>query len=91
MSYNERRAKWLATWASMGMEAANYLRDRGQEWDGENLAQAVVKILDLAEEEIGEDVIRAAIQEISDQWCEGQNLAEDFFADDGLPVVRLLH
>ena len=68
MSYNERRAKWLATWASMGLEAAWYLRDRGQESDGENLERAVVKVLDLAEEEIGEDVVRAAIQEINEQW-----------------------
>ena len=69
---DERRAKWLATWASMGMEAAYYLRDRGQESDGENLERAVNMILDLAENEIGEYVVRAAIQEILDQWCEGR-------------------
>ncbi len=88
---DEKRARWLATWASMGLEAANYLRDRGQVDDGENLERAVNRILDLAEDEIGEDVVRGAIQEISDQWCEGENLAEDYFADDGLPGLRLVH
>ena len=88
---DEKRAKWLATWASMGLEAGNYLRDRGQESDGENLERAVNRILDLAEDEIGKDVVRAAIQEISDQWCEGENLAEDYFAEDGLPGLRLVH
>ena len=90
MSDNECRAKWLATWASMGLEAANYLRDRDQESDGENLERAVNMILDLAENEIGEDVVRAAIQEISDQWCEGEGLANDYFADDDSPALRLL-
>ena len=90
MSYNERRAKWLATWASMGLEAANYLRDRGQESDGENLERTVNMILDLAENEIGEDFVRAAIQEITDQWCEGEDLANDYFADDGSPTIKLL-
>ncbi len=91
MNDNESRARWLATWASMGLEAADYLRDRGQKSDGENLERAVNRILDLAEDEIGEAVVRAAIQEISDQWCEGQNLPEDYFADDGLPGLRLVH
>ena len=75
----------------MGLEAANYLRDRGQESDGADLERAVCKVLDLAEDEIGEDVIRAAIQEINDLWCHGQSLAEDYFADDGLPGLRLVH
>jgi len=34
---DEKRAKWLATWASMGLEAADYLRDRGHALDADNL------------------------------------------------------
>lgn len=90
MSDNERRARWLATWASMGMEAAAFLSDRGHGSDGENLERAVMKILDLAEDEIGQEFVRAAIQEITDQWCEGENLANDYFANDGSPTLRLV-
>ena len=91
MDDNEHRARWLATWTSMGLEAADYLRDRGHEREGENLERAVNVILDLAEDEIGEDVVRAAIQEITDQWCEGGNLDNDYFAEFSLPVDRLVH
>lgn len=83
MTKNELRASWLATWAGMGIEAADYLTERGQEQDGENLNRAITKILDLASEEIGEDVVNIAIQQLTDLWCDGQNLAEDYFADDG--------
>jgi len=91
MNDKERRARWLANWAGMGMEAAAYLCDRGHEQEGESLECAVVKILDLAGEEIGEDVLSEVLQEINDLWCEGENLAEDYFAEDGPPVDRMLH
>lgn len=80
MISNQERARWLARWAGMGMEAAAYLRDRGDETNGVNLERAVNRVLDLAAADVGEDVLAAAMQEISDLWCDGHNLPDDFFA-----------
>ncbi len=87
---NEQRAAWLAKWASMGMEASHYLRDRGQVEQGDALEKAVNRILDLAGEEVGEGVLELALTEMCDSWCAGEDLADDFFADDGPPSVSTL-
>ena len=88
---DEKRARWLATWASMGLEAADYLRDNGQESDGADLERTIWGVVDLAGEEIGDHVISMALQEVNDLWCDGQSLEDDFFAGDWLPSDRWVH
>ena len=75
----------------MGLEAANYLRDRGQESDGVVLERVIWGVVDLVGEEIGEYLISMALQEINDLWCDGEALENDFFAADGLSGLRLVH